>query len=503
MGSFIKKAFLGASAFALSISSLAVMPFSQLAYADSNPSCYYNGYHGETNTWAGCINDQGKGGLWYGNNTGFGQRLNKFTVREGSSTMPIPFIDHLSTDYVSFSVEDPTIALLEDSNGTHQSSTLYTMSIRGVKAGNTNLVYKLKSTGEVLDTVPIEVHSLSFPENLSVPIGSARTFQISSGATIADVEAIVPSDLLEYVELNNNGSGSYTVNVKSRPYLCLGKGCTDADKQPVNYVNLRINSKNKNTGEKNASETMTIWIYDQVVNDEASEATSSESAEQANEAKLRGASNALIEAVMPGILNIVNGGIVSLTDGSKFQASDINGLREALNAGKALEIALTKPEAINVDQATSNKMENLLPSGAKGARYFDISVLVSAGGRTFGKLTEVNSALRVNVDVSNDQPVPSGYTRKYYVVRLHDGIAERINATFYANSKTISFDSPLFSTYLIAYEDEESISAPDSGYNSQVVEGSTASYATLVTISAVSIALYITYKFKKNHAVKK
>ena len=501
MGSFINKAFLGASTFALSISSLAVMPFSQLAYADSNPSCYYNGYHGETNTWAGCINDQGKGGLWYGNNTGFGQRLNKFTVREGSSTLPIPFIDHLSTNYISFSVEDPTVALLEDSNGTHQSSTLYTMKIRGVKVGKTNLIYKLKSTGEVLDTVPIEVHSLDFQENLSVPIGSDRSFQISSGSTLSDVEAFVNSGFSEYVELNNNGGGLYTINVKSRPYVIMGKGGTE--KQPVNFVNLTINSKNKSSGEKNSSETMTIWIYEQVINDEASEATSSESAEQINESKLKGASNALIEAVMPGILNIVNGGTVSLTDGSKFQASDINGLREALNAGKALEIALTKPEAINVDQATSNKMENLLPSGIKGARYFDISVLVSAGGRTFGKLTEVSSALRVNVDVSGDQPVPSGYTRKYYVVRLHDGIAEKIDATFYANSKTISFDSPLFSTYLIAYEDEVSMSAPDSGFNTAVSEGSTASYVALAIISAVSIALYITYKFKKNHTVKK
>ena len=56
----------------------------------------------------------------------------------------------------------------------------------------------------------------------------------------------------------------------------------------------------------------------------------------------------------------------------------------------------------------------------------------------------------------NIAKVEEGYTRKYYVVRYHDGKSEVIPATVDGN--IITFESDKFSTYALAYEDTKNSS---------------------------------------------
>ena len=65
----------------------------------------------------------------------------------------------------------------------------------------------------------------------------------------------------------------------------------------------------------------------------------------------------------------------------------------------------------------------------------------------------LEEGISITVPIPSTVPVvPTGYTRTYKMVRVHDGVAEQLDAKVSGNS--IVFSSKLFSTYALAYTDE-------------------------------------------------
>lgn len=97
----------------------------------------------------------------------------------------------------------------------------------------------------------------------------------------------------------------------------------------------------------------------------------------------------------------------------------------------------------------TTKNENL-----KISAYFDITLDVKNNitGETLGTLNVLNDKIKFNMVLPEEIiNVNEGYTRKYFIVRYHDGKSEMLPTTLEGN--IITFESDKFSTYALVYED--------------------------------------------------
>ncbi|MBR3321061.1 MAG: hypothetical protein IKG04_03920, partial [Exiguobacterium sp.] len=142
----------------------------------------------------------------------------------------------------------------------------------------------------------------------------------------------------------------------------------------------------------------------------------------------------------------------------------------AVAAGDDFGTVLNADEisAEDVDVEAVDAIEDEMKEGAKLAGYFDVNVaLVNlTQDKTVGYLTELSGEVTVTVAVPEDvEPVKEGFERSYYVIRYHDDAAETLDTTNNGDG-TISFKSSKFSTYALAYIDNEKktdVTTPDTG----------------------------------------
>lgn len=134
-----------------------------------------------------------------------------------------------------------------------------------------------------------------------------------------------------------------------------------------------------------------------------------------------------------------------------------NKLLEAINNNKTITTELNTKEikSSEVNKDTKDKVNKILKKEEKIAAYYDINVLLKVDNNSLGKITELNDSILVSVDVPNSLPeLKTGHTRKYYIIRIHNGETTKLDANL-VNGK-IEFKTDKFSDYILTYTDEES-----------------------------------------------
>lgn len=164
---------------------------------------------------------------------------------------------------------------------------------------------------------------------------------------------------------------------------------------------------------------------------------------------------------------------------SKIDVSDINAtiLVEIINQ-KETEVSEEASKSIN-DLTKENSNIKLLS-------FFDITLAVKNNitGEALGNLTELNKKITFNMALPETiTKVEEGYTRKYYVVRYHDGKSEVIPATVDGN--IITFESDKFSTYALAYEDTKNSSIENPPTSDTVIMDLVVGTASVIGLSLV------------------
>ena len=156
-------------------------------------------------------------------------------------------------------------------------------------------------------------------------------------------------------------------------------------------------------------------------------------------------------------------------------------IKDAVDNNKTITIDLKKDSVKESDVSKdAAEIQSLMGSNAHVSGYFDITIEVSIEGTYAGNITLLDDVLIITLNVPNDQPeVASGYTRKYTVVRVHDGVAEKLD-TILNDDGTITFKTDKFSTYAITYTDSRT-STPDT-------EDDISVYLTTLLLSATGIA---------------
>lgn len=156
---------------------------------------------------------------------------------------------------------------------------------------------------------------------------------------------------------------------------------------------------------------------------------------------------------------------------------------EAVSSGGfiALELKVATNGAISsgdieaIGQSEDERLSLLLPEDIEKGVNLNIilmAVCYEADAETVVASEKVNTNVKITISLDDDAfvDIPKSGV-KYYIIRIHNGNAERLECKEEENNK-ISFESDKFSTYILMYENETS--EPTPGSSTEPTPGSSA-----------------------------
>ena len=126
-----------------------------------------------------------------------------------------------------------------------------------------------------------------------------------------------------------------------------------------------------------------------------------------------------------------------------------------INRGKNMKIFLVVKDATaSVSANDKAKAEAKLAKDQKVGMYLDISLFKQIENQEAVKIQNTNGMITVTFKVpENLLNKDDKVTRTYQIIRVHNDVAESINADFDAKSGMLTFETDQFSTYALVYKD--------------------------------------------------
>ncbi len=177
-------------------------------------------------------------------------------------------------------------------------------------------------------------------------------------------------------------------------------------------------------------------------------------------------------------------------DGQKIIAKKSE-LNQKVEVKDVKENELTKAELELIQKAISNKYVM--------SKIYNIDLFNAYKDLKVEQITDTEKAVSVTLNIPTDlEKVKDGYSRKYYVVRVHDGKTDILDTTINKDG-TLTFKTDKFSTYSLVYNDVENektntqpaIENPKTGDN-------IITYVTLAGGSIIALT-YLRKYLKKNN----
>ena len=126
-----------------------------------------------------------------------------------------------------------------------------------------------------------------------------------------------------------------------------------------------------------------------------------------------------------------------------------------VNPADTVEITVKVAELAEEENSEMVAAVNEKVEGASLVGLYDITLPVTINGEAAGELSELAKPITLKLAIPEGLPeVAEGLERVYYVVRNHNGEVEVLNTTVNEDN-TISFETDAFSTYALAYVDQE------------------------------------------------
>lgn len=125
---------------------------------------------------------------------------------------------------------------------------------------------------------------------------------------------------------------------------------------------------------------------------------------------------------------------------------------EKVETEKVDKSSISDDETKAIENAAKEKLNN----NYKIAGYYNIDLFkVVNNNLKIEKVDESSNTVTVTLNVPDTvEAVKDGYERTYYVVRVHNGVTDILDATL-NNDGTVSFKTDKFSTYSLAYVDTQ------------------------------------------------
>ena len=164
-------------------------------------------------------------------------------------------------------------------------------------------------------------------------------------------------------------------------------------------------------------------------------------------------------------------------------------LKIAIDSNKTIttEVKVETVKEDTLDKEQVSKIKELAKDN-EVALFLDLSVLLKADNETLGTINELTEEIEFTIDVP-EELIKDG--RTFYIIRLHNGKAERIDGTL--KDGKFTFKTSKFSTYALAYvESPKATTAIKTGDNTN-----TMLYVGLAAIALLGCA-FILYKTKES-----
>lgn len=422
---------------------------------------------------------------------------------------------------LNYTIADESIAKFEGPFE-RESSDDYTYKvweIRGLKAGETKLVVTPKDNTEIISRDNgVVVFDLESDIKAAQQIGTSQTFSLipQAGYRIREVYGGESSseDEEPAVKLTSNEDGTYTLTVSRIPCFKIPAGEEDEEPHEEEYCQnktfVSAILEKEDSGEEFSwiSATYEITLYDFAAKDEATEEVEGEekTAEQ-NEEILSSYTAEILETIFGDeeLMATEEEVYIQLSDGKTIAViDDVAGLVAAIQNGDQVTATLTAPEEIKEEDVDADEKKGLtdelgkVAKDAKGMKFVNVEVKLSVGDDTYGRITELKDPMSLIFDVAGETPVANGYTRKWWVVRYHDGVATVLDAEYDPENEVVATASDKFSTYLIAYTDTKdessSTTTPEETSESEPSESSSASTSTSESVSVSTSESVIAYE---------
>jgi hypothetical protein len=164
--------------------------------------------------------------------------------------------------------------------------------------------------------------------------------------------------------------------------------------------------------------------------------------------------------------------------------------RQIANGSSAkVYVGIDSLPAENVPQADRNAIESEATAslGTNFAiQYMDMSLFKQIGSAASQKVSEPGVGIKVTVELpSNLINRNAGVSRRYVVIRLHDGVVTTLETTFDNATNKLAFSTDRFSTYAIAYTDE-AVATGNLTDASSPKTGDTANIPAMLVLMAVA-----------------
>lgn len=125
-------------------------------------------------------------------------------------------------------------------------------------------------------------------------------------------------------------------------------------------------------------------------------------------------------------------------------------IEDAVISGSSITVEVMYDNNIAVTENEKNLANKITAADETVAGYFDLSIILKAGDKELGNLTQLSKPMTFKVAIPTDF-IKEG--REYFIIRIHNGLAEKLDTTLNEDG-TLSFSTDKFSTYALAYADQ-------------------------------------------------
>ncbi len=162
--------------------------------------------------------------------------------------------------------------------------------------------------------------------------------------------------------------------------------------------------------------------------------------------------------------------------------------------------ATLKLEINNIDETVTKEDKNLIGTAIEKVLkdtfemvdvvYLDVDAYKIIGTAKT-QLTGLGKEIEIVITVPTEWIPKDDVNREFMVLRIHDGIAEKLESTYDAKEKTVTVKTDKFSTYALVYADEVP-KTQDTPYTADV-----SNYTLLLSLLVASMIIFLVYNKKK------
>ena len=118
---------------------------------------------------------------------------------------------------------------------------------------------------------------------------------------------------------------------------------------------------------------------------------------------------------------------------------------------KDISTSVSEEDKIKIEEKLANEQKS---TAKTELLYIDISLFKQIGEGQETRVTKTSGKISISIEIPKDmRSTIQGVDRTYSVIRIHNGVVDRLSGTYDQTTNLFTFETDQFSTYALTYED--------------------------------------------------